>query len=261
MPNLTGVNNVRNSFDNSEPQLTRITKSQFFEQRSQFVYQYKSEHYIPKYKLKIEANASYTNGNSQIPDFKNIRYIENIDGSFQIEGTTGSIARFYRYLNDDFFDSRISFELPISKDTTGLSRKLKFGGAYQRNNKEYDQYQYDVRTERSTFTGDLNSFLDNSYFDIQTVGGVSSFSTYYNSSEYSNFGPVNHTFGNTSIFAGYVMSDYAINKKLRVSGGVRLEKADFYTDVVLFDSLNYAPDDDRRVYDNSLPIANPGELN
>ena len=261
MPNLTGVNNVRNSFDNSEPQLTRITKSQFFEQRSQLVYQYKSEHYIPKYKLKIEANASYTNGNSQIPDFKNIRYIENIDGTFQIEGTTGSIARFYRYLNDDFFDSRISFELPISKDTTGLSRKLKFGGAYQRNNKEYDQYQYDVRTERSTFSGDLNSFLDNSYFDIQTIGGVSSFSTYYNSSEYSNFGPVNHTFGNTSIFAGYVMSDYAINKKLRVSGGVRLEKADFYTDVVLFDSLNYAPDDDRRVYDNSLPIANPGELN
>ena len=260
MPNLTGVNNVRNSFDNSEPQLTRITKSQFFEQRSQFVYQYKSEHYIPKYKLKIEANASYTNGNSQIPDFKNIRYTENIDGSFQIEGTTGSIARFYRYLNDDFFDSRISFELPISKDTTGLSRKLKFGGAYQRNNKEYDQYQYDVRTERSTFVGDLNSFLDNSYFDIQTVDGVSSLSTFYNSSEYSNFGPVNHTFGNTSIFAGYVMSDYAINKKLRVSGGVRLEKADFYTDVVLFDSLNYAPDDDRRVYDNSLPIANPGVL-
>ena len=261
MPNLTGVNNVRNSFDNSEPQLTRITKSQFFEQRSQFVYQYKSEHYIPKYKLKMEANASYTKGNSQIPDFKNIRYTQNIDGSFQIEGTTGSIARFYRYLNDDFFDSRISFELPISKDTTGLSRKLKFGGAYQRNNKEYDQYQYDVRTERSTFVGDLNSFLDNSYFDIQTVGGVPSFSTFYNSSEFSNFGPVNHTFGNTSIFAGYVMSDYAVNKKLRVSGGVRVEKADFYTDVFLFDSLNYAPDDDRRVYDNSLPIANPGELN
>ena len=261
MPNLTGVNNVRNSFDNAEPQITRITKSQFFEQRSQFVYQYKSEHYIPKYKLKIEANASYTNGNSQIPDFKNIRYTQNIDGSFQIEGTTGSIARFYRYLNDDFFDSRISFELPISKDTSGLSRKLKFGGSYQRNDKEYDQYQYDVRTERSTFSGDLNSFLDNSYFDIQTVGGVSSFSTFYNSSEFSDFGPVNHTFGNTSILAGYVMSDYAINKKLRVSGGVRIEKADFYTDVFLFDSLNYAPDDDRRVYDNSLPIANPGELN
>jgi hypothetical protein len=261
MPNLTGVNNVRNSFDNAEPQITRITKSQFFEQRSQFVYQYKSEHYIPKYKLKMEANASYTRGNSQIPDFKNIRYIENIDGSFQIEGTTGSIARFYRYLNDDFFDSRISFELPISKDTTGLSRKLKFGGSYQRNDKEYDQYQYDVRTERSTFVGDLNSFLDNSYFDIQTVGGVSSFSTFYNSSEFTDFGPVNHTFGNTSILAGYVMSDYAINKKLRVSGGVRIEKADFYTDVVLFDSLNYAPDDVRRIYDNSLPVANPGELN
>jgi outer membrane receptor protein involved in Fe transport len=57
------------------------------------------------------------------------------------------------------------------------------------------------------------------------------------------------------------MSDYAINKKLRVSGGVRIEKADFYTDVVLFDSLNYAPDDVRRIYDNSLPVANPGELN
>jgi hypothetical protein len=261
MPNLTGVNNVRNSFDAIDPQNgIRITKAQFFEQRSQLVYQYKSEHYIPKYKLKIEANASYTNGNSQIPDFKNIRYTKNPNGEFQIEGTTGTIARFYRYLNDDFFDSRISFELPISKDTTGLSRKLKFGGAYQRNDKKYDQYQYDVRTERSTFFGDLNSFLDNSYFDIQTVGGISSFSTFYNSSEFSNFGAVNHTFGNATIFAGYAMSDYAVNKKLRISGGVRIEKADFYTDVVKFDSLNYAPDDDRRIYDNSLPLANPGVL-
>ena len=143
-----------------------------------------------KYKLKMEANASYTNGNSQIPDFKNIRYISNPNGSFQIEGTTGAIARFYRYLNDDFFDSRISFELPISKDTTGLSRKLKFGGAYQRNNKKYDQYQYDVRTENSQFYGDLNSFLNYSIFDIQTVNGVSSLPAYYNSSEYSNAGEI-----------------------------------------------------------------------
>jgi hypothetical protein len=260
MPNLTGVNNVRNSFDASEVPDVRITKSQFFEQRSQLVYQYKSEHYIPKYKLKIEANASYTNGNSQIPDFKNIRYISNPNGAFQIEGTTGAIARFYRYLNDDFFDSRISFELPISKDTTGLSRKLKFGGAYQRNDKKYDQYQYDVRTENSQFYGDLNSFLNYSIFDIQTVNGVSSLPAYYNSSEYSNSGAVNHTFGNSTIFAAYAMSDYAINKKLRVSGGIRAEKAKLFTDVVLFDSLGYAPDDERRFYDENFPLANPGNL-
>ena len=261
MPNLTGVNNVRNSFDASEISDIRITKSQFFEQRSQMVYQYKSEHYIPKYKLKMEANASYTNGNSQIPDFKNIRYSSDpTSGAFQIEGTTGAIARFYRYLNDDFFDSRISFELPISKDTTGLSRKLKFGGAYQRNDKKYDQYQYDVRTENSQFYGDLNSFLNYSVFDIQTVNGVSSFPAYYNSSEYSKSGAVNHTFGNSTIFAAYAMSDYAVNKKLRLSGGIRAEKAKLFTDVSLFDSLGYAPNDERRFYNENFPLANPGKL-
>ncbi|MFM7016095.1 MAG: carboxypeptidase-like regulatory domain-containing protein [Bacteroidota bacterium] len=260
MPNITGVNNVRNSFDASEVPDIRITKSQFFEQRSQLVYQYKSEHYIPKFKLKIEANASYTNGNSEIPDFKNIRYISNPNGSYQIEGTSGAIARFYRYLNDDFFDSRISFELPITKDTTGLSRKLKFGSAFQRNDKKYDQYQYDVRTENSQFYGDLNSFLNYSNFDIQTQNGVSSFPAYYNSSEYSNAGAVNHTFGNSTIFAAYAMSDFAINKKLRLSGGVRAEKAKLFTDVTLFDSLGYAPNDERRYYDENFPLANPGKL-
>lgn len=137
---------------------------------------------------------------------------------------------------------------------------MKFGGAYQRNNKKYDQYQYDVRTENSQFYGDLNSFLNYSIFDIQTVNGISSLPAYYNSSEYSNSGAVNHTFGNSTIFAAYAMSDYAINKKLRVSGGVRAEKAKLFTDVLLFDSLGYAPNDERRFYDENFPLANPGSL-
>ena len=56
------------------------------------------------------------------------------------------------------------------------------------------------------------------------------------------------------------MLDFAIVNKLRISGGLRVEKTDTYTDVFKFDSLGYSANDQRRLQREDLYIVNPGVI-
>ncbi len=261
MPNYTGTNNIKDALDDRDPSTNVITKSQFYEQRKQLIYQLKSEHYIPKPQLKIEANASYTNGKSVTPDFKDLQYTRDaINNTYQIGPTVGNgINRYYRYLTENLFDSRISAELPIGKAAKAGPRKLKFGGAYQYNSRKYDQYDYAVAFDQSQnispvlTSNDLNSYFALSNFAISN----NAIKMYYQ----ENGSAANHIFGNSRITAGYVMTDYSIVKRLRFAGGLRVEQSHFFTDVVKFDSLKYPINDQRRNYSSSEPLINPGKLN
>lgn len=267
MPNFNGTNNVRSSLDSKDSSAFIITKSQFYEQRKQLVYQFKTEHYIPGPKFKMELNASYTKGKSSAPDFKNLQYIVDPRSNvYQIGGTIGDgIHRYYRYLSDDIFDSRFSAEFPLGNHP-GLSRKLKFGGAYQRNKKKSDQYDYEVNVNPTIalpfINGDIDPFFSANNFENHTytdVNGheISAINLYYS----KDLSVANFTFGESTIKAGFAMIDYSITPAIRFAGGLRIEQADIFTDVYKFDSLGLAPDDPRRIYDSSLPIANPGKLN
>lgn len=260
MPNFNGVNNVRNVIDNQNgADETYITKSQFYEQRRQLIYQYKSEHIIPGPQLKLDLNASYTDGKSNVPDFKNLQYLLNSDGTYQIGGSIGNgIHRYYRYLTDNLFDSRISAELPFANSTDILIRKLKFGVAYQNNYKRSDQYDYGVETLGRPFSGDVDAFFDLSNYELQTnATGGKEFTQYY----VSDNRPSNHTFGKSSVSAAFGMVDYSVIPSLRISGGLRVEKANIYTDVVAFDAAGYKVGDLRRVENGDTKIINPGQLN
>jgi outer membrane receptor protein involved in Fe transport len=257
MPNFTGTNNVRSSLDASDATNYVITKSQFYEQRRQLVSQLKSEHYIPAIKMKIELNGSYTDGKSAAPDFKDLQYWKDpVTNQYQIGGIIGNgVHRYYRYLSDNLIDSRLSAEMPISNSEVGI-RKIKIGGAYQYNWRKNDQYDYNVNFGPSApvlKNEDLNAYFNLNSFGIQNQ----SINFYYNESGSA----ANHTFGNSSILAGFVMTDYTIIKKLRISGGIRIEKANVFTDVFKFDSLGYKDDDLRRSYSSTYPLINPGRLN
>lgn len=264
MPNLSGVNKVRQSFDRTD-KTTVVTLSQFYEQRRQMVYQFKNENYIPALKIKIEGNASYTKGISEAPDFKNLQYWQNPDNTFQIGGTIGDgIHRYYRYLNDDVFDSRLSAEFPLSKNPE-LSRKIKLGGAYQYNKKESNQYDYAmlIGSKIAPLTSnDIDAYLNPQQFEINS--GVDNNGIPYSTlnAYYNNNGTIaDNTIGNSMVVAAYAMTDFAFTKRFRFSGGIRLEKAEIFTDVKEFEELNLPYNDPRRVYSESLPIANPGKLN
>jgi hypothetical protein len=259
MPNFTGVNNVRNVLDDRDNTEMYITKSQYYEQRKQLIYQFKSEHFIPGPKIKLELNASYTNGKSSAPDFKNLVYIKNANNTYQIGGSIGDgIHRYFRYLTDNFFDSRISAEVPLNNSTDDFLRKLKFGAAYQNNSKKSDQYDYSVRTPTSLplINNDIQSFFDLNNFAIKTDANGSKYMDMYYLLEND---AANHTFGNSSILSGFAMVDYSVVDFLRISGGMRVEKTNIYTDVVKFDEMHLKPDDLRRLQGDVM--VNPGQLN
>ncbi len=267
MPNFTGVNKVRYSNDYSEFNVDLITKSQYYEERKQLVYQLKSEHYIPAWKWKIEMNTSYTDGKSNIPDFKNLPYAKDAGAGGTITYRIGSgvgdgIHRYYRYLSDNIFDGRLSLEMPLA-NTPGLTRKLKVGGAYQRSDKKYDQYDYELNISGPLLNDNLDEYFSLDHFDIRSYtsayGEKHTIDYYYYSDPEVDV--ANHTFGHSDIGAGFCMLDYALTSRLRFSGGLRIEQADFFTDVVKFDSLHLPANDSRRIYAESLPLANPGKLN
>ena len=264
MPNFSGTNKADDLVDNIDTTRVVYNKRQFYEQRRQLVYQFKSEHYLPKTKIKAELNASYTNGKSSVPDFKNLKYIYRKDiDTWQIGGDNGDIDRIYRYLSDNLFDSRAAVEIPFF-DKPNLLRKLKMGGAYQRNDKKSDQYDYNMQfgtnSDMILRNNDINGFFDLNNFGIRSgsLSGIpySTINAYY----FESNSPANHTFGNSEITAGFLMCDYSLSQRLRFSGGVRIEHAELFTDVFKFDSLGYAPNDQRRNYSSSYPLINPGQL-
>jgi outer membrane receptor protein involved in Fe transport len=236
MPNIVGVNKVRDGwvYYRQDPNGTinfpeYQVNDQFYEERKQMVYQLKSMHYLPGPKAKIELIASYTKGHSKAPDFKHSQ-----------PGTT-IYHRYFRYLEEKLFDSRISAELPLGKPDAAANGKVKFGVAYQYAYRKNDQYDYifNRKNEQIPFTK-VDSTLN---------------------LWYSEFGyPSNHGFGNSNIKAGFMMLDYAITNRLKFSGGVRAEQAVMYTDVALYDSLGLQANDDRRADPNGI-VNKPGTLN
>lgn len=235
MPNFIGINKAQDGYVNyngtGTDDLPHIHRQvQFYEQRKQLVYQVKSDHYLPGPRLKIEFNASYTKGISSAPDFK-----------LSLPGTAQD-DRFFRYLSENLFDSKLSTELPLAKASAAGTRKLKFGLAYQYNHRKNDQYDYILaKKTQSVNTTIVDSTLDRYYV------------------EYGY--PINHSFGSSELKSAYALLDYPINPVLRFSGGARAEQSNMHTDVALFDSLGLTAGDIRRKYDPNRPAALPGTSN
>jgi hypothetical protein len=259
MPNFSGVNNVSSQDNYLDPLNPTLQQSQFYEQRKQLVYQIKSEHFIPGPQIKLELNASYTNGKSSAPDYKQVLLSKNEAGNASVND---AIVRRFRYLIDNVFDSRISAEFPLKNSTDEQLKKLKFGAAYQNNYRKSDQIEYLVSSVGSGITnnGDLEEFLNTDNFGIQVMpDGTMKVPMYYVSPSY----PQNHSFGKSSVTAGYGMVDYTLLPFMRFAGGLRVEQANIYTDLVKFNAMGLAADDPRRAVsgNGSEGIANPGKLN
>lgn len=271
MPNFSGTNDVGN-FATSIPLNTigtqdgRTQNLIFYEQRKQKIYQFKSEHYFAGPKLKMDFNTSYTQGNSIAPDFKVIQYGYVIDDKirsvFQFGPTVGDgVHRFYRYLTENIFDSRFSAELPLKNATEKLLRKVKFGGAYQRTDRNSDIQDFIIvegnGSNPSPTSENINEFLNANRF-IMTNGKVD----YYYSQNNSSY---NHSFGYSIIKAAFAMIDYELKSSIRFSGGVRVEQAKIFTDINDYFRLGYAKNDPRRGngfgLQNSVNAANINEVN
>ncbi len=263
MPILGGVNYVREGLgmNYTAPVDDALIYgiSQYYEERKQLIYQVHSVNYFPKTKIKLDIAASYTDGESSIPDSKSLKLYPEAD-----QYTYRSSDYEYKkstYLFEDVYDANMFIELPVS-NKPGLVRKIKFGGAYQVNLRESEIYRFYLSYYGNssnltlTNTSQINKVFSKENFAFDENG------FYYYDYDYS---PTNFVIGNSSIQAAYVMGDYAFNSILRVSGGLRLEYTDMETDVKLFHELNLpANHPDRNVATAgggyNLPSAKPGEL-
>lgn len=286
MPNVLGANNYKTmQFYNSieqgllsnekekkeyyEKQNKYNYFSNFYESRKQLIYQIKTEHYIPTPKIKIELNASYTNGTSNAPDFKKGIYLPDTVKYFLNNGSTGA-SRIYRYLTENVLDLRLSAEMPIGNQPA-LVRKVKIGSAYQNEYRKRDQYYYRISDEfTNSYSTASNNLIRNAHptanpygidrFAIDTV--FNRVQQYY----YFNNQPAEHIFGESTIQSLFAMLDYTVVSRIRISGGLRIEKTNMYTDCSLFNQLAFKKNDARRESDTGDPeigsaFINPGQLN
>ncbi len=261
MPNVTGTNKAANGYDT----IGRIgTRAQTYESRKQMVYQFKSTHYIPSAKIKVDLNASYTKGNSNTPDFKYLQFSENLTTqSYSIDPNANDVKRYYQYLSDNILDAHASAEIPLG-NAPGLVRKLKIGGAYQTEKYNFEQLTYNLGkgdlNNLVLHNDDINSYLSTDQFGITsgTTLGVpySTINWFYQKDN----DPTNNAFGRSNISAAFIMADYTIVPRVRVSGGVRMEQTNLFTDLKRFDSLGLSDDAPRRFYAQGTLPATPGRI-
>jgi hypothetical protein len=266
MPNIIGNNDVA-AFTNIpieengvilQDELT-ARRNIFYEQRKQLIYQFSSSHFIPSQKIKIESAASYTDGSSVAPDFRTTEYtfFRNDPSSIGFYPTVGDgIRRFYRYLDENLLDARISAEIPLSKEAGKESNKLKVGGATLYNYRKIDNEEYRVFLGNGAVPTLQSTDIDAYMADRFTMTD-SLIDFYYVSMDEDR----NHSFGHSRIDAGFAMVSWDLTPNLKFSGGARAEHTSIFTDVDKFYREGYVRDDPRRANVTNFPNVNAVDIN
>ena len=258
MPNFRGSNNiiVADGFTGDlTPEFgTVIRNAEFYEERRQLVYQYQSSHVFGANFWRVDLTASYTDGQSNAPDYKEWSYFINNDGTADFENFLQQ--RFFRNLDEDIFNAKVDITVPLNQDKL-ISRTLKFG-AYHLNAERFgDQKVYLLRgAQLSPDETNISNIFSLDRFDLGD-DGVPQLRYLLGEADIQD---LFESTGEMTINAGYIMSDYHFTPRIRVSGGLRIEHTEIFTDLV--DLLGEPVDSDaRNVAFPGTGVANPADLN
>ncbi|MBK9196260.1 MAG: hypothetical protein IPO17_15045 [Flavobacteriales bacterium] len=116
MPNVQGQNDAR-SFRGSEFNFAAteivIGADQTYEEKQQLIYQVQSTNYLPKSKVRIDLNASYTDGQMNVLDFREVIYYSDTVSGLTQFSSNSSLPRRFRFMDEDLFDARLGIEFPL----------------------------------------------------------------------------------------------------------------------------------------------------
>jgi hypothetical protein len=238
MPNLLGQNSVRRyegRDQNSSFDETVFGDDQFYEERQQLIYQFKSAHFLPANGIKIDINASFTDGQRNVLDFKDTQYVRE-QGEFLFRSTFRPDRR-YRFMTDDMFDSRLTVEIPISEDKR--RSKLFFGGGYHENNRQNEQVIYKLQgvDDSRGETPPTNVLTDDRFFIRDSLP---SFDLFYTAGGTE----LDSDIGFRRIYAVFGKIDHQFSERWRLVAGLRGEYTDIYQDVLQY-------------YNDDLPVDSP----
>jgi hypothetical protein len=174
-------------------------------------------------KLRADWKNSFTISRTYDPDFRSTSIsITDPENPTINRGDGAGIRRFWRDLNECNENLKLDFTLPYGK-----SNKLQFGamGIYKDREFKVDSYLLDA-TSRSGVPLDPDYFLQPE--NIWTADGQRG--TYLE----GNYEAPNNYEANSSVYAGYAMTEMTF-QRLKAVFGARLEKADmFYTGADIF---------------------------
>lgn len=227
---------------------TYETRTLAFQERSVSSYQFRGEHMLNSLDdLKIEWDVNLNSAQRNEP---NLRFFTNEYRPFDLNGDTILVyqiaasnyaepSHFYRYLNEDVSSANLNFTKALNLFDQRF--EFKFGGTALQKSRDFDEFIYRYRRPGALrYEGDADKFFSDSLVGFTEKRGIRN--------EFANYivdetQPSNSYWGEQSIYAAYLMTNFEIIDKLKFIGGVRLELTDI--DVTSKDSTaNIRRDED-----------------
>jgi TonB-dependent receptor len=222
------------------------THSLEFIQRQLTSYQLGGQHVFPGLKnIRVDWNGAITRSFQKEPDLRYFAYTsvtEDNGGEMLTEYYLNNAEyafpyHFFRELNDEGFEGKVDVTIPfLTGSQEGSPNIIKVGGLYQQMDREFDEYRYQLNNSGvpsshnfTLFNGDFDAFWDPQNFGIidtlyKTDGSPQRYVTGYHYINQIN--ARNFYTGESKIAAAYAMAVYQLTERLKVIGGVRVEKTD-----------------------------------
>lgn len=207
---------VTSGSDNFQKEQTSLE----FLERSLSSAQIRGKHIIPALNnAGIEWMSSYTHSTQDTPDLRFfIAEVNEIDGvKYYDVRSNRKPERRYRQMWESNWNSRIDVTLPFTFSNSRL--KVKFGAAHLDKYRNSDENRFTLNVRG---TVDFNGLPSDFVADENLLGYEGSRRGVY----YGNDLPTNRQYSfkaNDEVIAAYLMGDYTLFDKLRISGGVRAE--------------------------------------
>jgi TonB-dependent receptor len=218
----TGLNVAGGGVSETEVFTTRTIR---YTERSLLSFQLAGKHLFPSLR-DLRASWSITDATTtqEEPDTRYFSTFATPDGSeyFEVSGVQRP-ARYFRDLEESRNDYNLDFSLPFEA-WGGRSAQLKFGGAFARTDREFNERIFEYNSTSLRYDGNAQDFLRESQ-----VGRVDPATSRFLQGqlylvEISAQG--NNYYGQQDVRAWYGMIDLPLTPELRFIGGVRNESTD-----------------------------------
>lgn len=211
-----------------DPNLIFETRTLGYKERTMSAAQLKGSHNFPTLgKLKMDYVGSFTRIVQDEPDlrfFSNDYVVNGTDTIYDIQPNLyNPPSRYFRNMSETNAFAKVDFELPF-KQWFELPAKFKFGGAFTRKSRTFQERRFEYALDNSEVTpysgNDAEFFAD----DNLGLAGQDANGSYLWGLTLNDATDLRNTyFGDQSVAAGYAMVDLPLSNKLRLITGARYE--------------------------------------
>ncbi|MEM6264598.1 MAG: TonB-dependent receptor [Bacteroidota bacterium] len=215
-----------------DPNLQYESRILSYLERSLDILQLDGKHQFGDLAFDWIASGSLAGVNTPDLRFFNNDFVEGPDGSrnygFQLN-LYAAPFRFFRDMQENQYDVKANFELPI---TMGEDRKgkIRFGGAANGKFRDFEEirYEYALGNLAPQYNGNPEEFFSDQNLGVlgRDANGVFNYGIFLRDASQAR----NNYTGFQIINAGYAMAEIPVSNRLRLIGGARLETTTMETE-------------------------------